>query len=79
MGPANRAKGPRNSYCVVPQKDSTYGVKFTDGVSVPTTIRSFATQTGANAWITEQSQINLREAADSLGEAAGAELKKRAK
>jgi hypothetical protein len=76
---ANMAMRPRKSYRVVPQKDSTYGVEVSDGASLPTTVKSFATEAETNAWITEQTQTELRAAVGRLVKAARNELKRRGK
>ena len=49
----------RKFYEIVPQKDSTYGVRVSDGKSIPTVFTSFASEDAAKLWILEQKGADI--------------------
>jgi len=62
---SSMAKASRKSYQIVPQKNLTYGVAISDGISVPSMVTSFATEGEARAWIAEQHDADLRAVAST--------------
>lgn len=65
------AGNPSNTtYEVVPQSDSTFGVRVSDGESAPTVVPGFHSEVEAHKWILEKRRGNLRRLMDKLDEMA---------
>ena len=65
------AGNPSNTtYEVVPQSDSTFGVRVSDGESAPRVEPGFHSEVEAHKWILEKRRGNLRRLMDKLDEMA---------
>jgi hypothetical protein len=63
------AGNPSNTtYEVVPQSNSTFGVRVSDGESAPTVEPGFHSEVEAHKWILEKRRGNLRRLLDRLDE-----------
>ena len=63
------AGNPRKTtYEIVPQSNSTFGVRVSDGESAPTPIPGFHSEVEARKWILEKRRGNLRRLLDKLDE-----------
>jgi len=56
------------TYEVVPQSNSTFGVRVSDGESAPTVESGFHSEVEAHKWILEKRRRNLRRIIDKLHE-----------
>ena len=63
------AGNPSNTtYEVVPQSNSTFGVRVSDGESAPRVEPGFHSEVEAHKWILEKRRRNLRRIIDKLHE-----------
>ncbi len=59
-------KPSNTTYEVVPQSNSTFGVRVSDGESAPTVELGFHSEVEAHKWILEKRRPNLRRIIDKL-------------